>query len=622
MPRSDERERVFSIRAVIALVAGALMFKAFDLQVLDAEYRSRAEATAIDKHVIYPSRGLIYDREGRLLVTNRPVYDLMVTERSIDPAMDTARFCELLGITREEFAEALDKDWRSPRYSRSVPFVFRSKFAPEVYARFRENLHEFPGFYTQLRNNRAYPQPHAAHLLGYIREVDQATVDAQPGVYRPGDYIGASGLEAQYERLLRGRKGVEYLMKDNLGRAVGAYRGGTKDSAATSGADLYTAIDLDLQAYAERLMAGKRGAVVAIDPRNGEVLALASAPSYDPSALAIGRERGANYAALLADSTLPFFNRAVAAQYPPGSIFKAAMALAGLQSGTWSLGRGVSCAGGYRVGSRTYGCHGHSYASDVSVGLAHSCNSYFWQAYRQLVDDFGRADEHAGLARLNGYLDELGFGQPTGIDFPGEEDGNVPTAAYYDQLYPERLGGWRSAMTMSTGIGQGEIEMTTVQMASLAATIAADGVYHRPHIVRRLAREGETVDTSLVPAPVRLPFEPAYWDAVAEGMAGAVAYGTAPRARTPSFAMCGKTGTSQNVHGEDHSVFFGFAPREEPRIAIAVFVENAGFGGTWAAPIASLCAERYLTDTIAPVRRYEEARILEADLYGGSLASR
>ena len=608
-------ERVFSVQALFVLVGVLFLGKAFQLQVADPTYRSKAEATAIDRHTVYPSRGLIYDRHGALLVNNLPVYDLMVTYRRIDPAMDTARFCGLLGITREEFAAALDKDWRDQRWSKSVPFVFLGKISPEAYARFRENLHAFPGFYTQLRNNRSYPQPYGAHLLGYIREVDKEAVERDPEHYPAGDYIGAAGLEQEYEELLRGRKGVAYLLKDNLGRAVGSYQDGRLDSFAVSGTDLYTSIDLGIQAYAEELMANKKGAVVAIDPRNGEVLAFVSAPTYDPNLLKIGRARGDNFAALLRDTLLPFFNRATQAQYPPGSIFKTAMGLSAMQARVWDPERGVTCHGGYRIGGRVYGCHAHPYANNVSTAVAHSCNAYFWQSYRRLVDDFGATEPHEGLRKLNASLATLGIGEPTGIDFPQEAIGNVPSPEYYDRVYPRDLGGWKSAMTMSTGIGQGEIQMTTLQMASLAATIAARGVYHRPHIVRALKREGVALDTTLASPPEKLPYERRFLDYVIEGMAGAVAYGTAPRARIPEVEFCGKTGTSQNPHGENHSVFFGFGPRDKPAIAIAVFVENAGYGGTWAAPIASLVTEKYLKGEITDPRRVAaEKRLLEANL--------
>ncbi len=607
-------QRVLSVRVLFALVALIYVGKAFQLQVADDTYRNRAEATAIDRHTIYPSRGLVYDRDGALLVNNLPVYDLMVTYRRVDPEMDTVKFCELLGITRQDFLLNIEKDWKDQRWSKSVPFVFLGKISPQAYASFRENLHEFPGFFTQLRNNRSYPQPHGAHLLGYIREVDQAAVDAEPLLYAPGDYVGAAGLEKQYEHLLRGVKGVEYLMKDNLGRTVGAYQEGKLDSLAVSGVDLYTSIDLDIQAYAEQLMVNKKGAVVAIDPANGEVLAFVSAPTYDPNLLTIGRDRGKNFVALMTDSLLPFFNRATQAQYPPGSIFKTAMALSALQSGTWNSEQGVGCGGGYRIGGKVYGCHGHPYAGNIAMALSHSCNSYFWQTYRRLVDDFGRTGPHDGLAKLNVYLDTLGIGKRTGIDFPSEGKGNVPSPGYYDKVYPKNLGGWKSAMTMSTGIGQGEIQMTTLQMASLAATLAARGVYHRPHIVRALAREGVPLDTSLATPAIALPFERNYLNLIVEGMAGAVAFGTAPRARIPDITLCGKTGTSQNPHGENHSVFFGFAPRDNPQIAIAVFVENAGYGGTWAAPIASLVVERYINGAIAKNRLPAEKRLLEANL--------
>jgi Cell division protein FtsI/penicillin-binding protein 2 len=288
--------------------------------------------------------------------------------------------------------------------------------------------------------------------------------------------------------------------------------------------------------------------------------------------------------------------------------------LAAMQSGTLSPEWGTGCGGGYRIGGRFYGCHGHPYAGNVAIALAHSCNSYFWQVYRRQVDDFGRVEASAGLEELNDYLRQLKIGMPTGIDYPTEGAGNLPGAEYYDRIYPKNLGGWKSAMTMSTGIGQGEIQMTTLQMASLAATIAAKGMYNRPHIVRALARDGELLDTVLASRPEQLPFESRYWDYLVEGMAGAVAYGTAPRARIPDIEMCGKTGTSQNPHGENHSVFFGFAPKNNPQIAIAVFVENAGYGGTWAAPIASLVVEKYIKGDIAPNRKEAEKRVLEANL--------
>ena len=607
------RERVFSIQIIFVVVAVLFLWKAFDLQIWDSTYRNRAEATAIDKLVQYPSRGLIYDRHGELMVNNNPVYDLMVTARRVDPAMDTAMFCELLGITRTEFIEGLDKDFKNIRFSRSVPFVFRDKISPEAYARFRENLHEFPGFYTQLRNNRSYPQPYGAHLLGYINEVNQKTVDDNPGTYRPGDYIGATGLERQYEDLLRGKKGVEYLLKDNLGRSMGAYQGGQKDTVAVSGIDLMTSIDLNIQGYAEELMRGKKGAVVAIDPRNGEVLAFVSSPSYDPNSLAIGRGRGENFKRLLADSTLPFFNRATVAAYPPGSIFKIAMGLAAMQEGIIEPQTGFRCANGYRVGSRTYGCHGHEYASNIGKAIAHSCNSYFWNTYRIMIDDYSRKSPQQGLTTLNTYLDTLNFGLPTGIDFPNESSGNIPTSEYYDKLYPKRLGSWKSSMTMSTAIGQGEIQMTTVQMASLAATIAERGTYYRPHIVRAFVREGELLDTSLRASAEKLPFDEVYLESVVEGMAGAINYGTASGAKTTGFQFCGKTGTSQNSQGEDHSVFFGFGPMMNPTIAIAVFIENAGNGGTWAAPMAGLIVEKYVNGEIDPSKARIEKKVLEAN---------
>ncbi len=610
------RNRQYIIQVVFILAALLLVGKAMQLQLIDGTFRQMADATAIQKYTIYPARGLIYDRNGKLLIYNTPTYDLMVTYNQINwENFDTTKFCTLLGIDKKLFEENIQKDWKDPRYSKVVPYVFMSKLSPDAVARFQESLYEYPGFYLQLRNARGYPHQNAAHLLGYIREVNSNELKKDSVNYEIGDYIGASGLELAYEKELRGVKGVRYVLKDNLGRDVGSYKDGAQDFAPISGTDIIVSIDLELQAYGELLLQNKTGSIVAIEPETGEILAMISSPSYDPNLLTINEKRGRNFAELLADPNKIFFDRAVQAEYQPGSIFKPAVALIAMQEGVLTPNRTIGCNGGYFFGGQKTGCHGHPTCTSVAMGIQHSCNAYFVTVFREVVDKEGFYNPQKGLDIFNSYLDKMGLGKPLGIDFPNEQNGNYPTSIFYNNMFERQQAGqkWNSSWIRSVGIGQGEMLLTTAQMANMGAMIANRGYFVTPHLVkkykgndRQIPEEYRTKKYAGIDA---IHFEP-----VIDGMERAVLGGTARIAYLPDIPICGKTGTAENPHGEDHSIFFSFAPKANPKIAIAVYVENAGFGATYAAPIASLMIEKYLTDTIRQERKWLEERIVNANL--------
>lgn len=604
------RQRSAHIRQVVILAAALLLVKVASIQLFNPSYHEKAEATTLDKKVLYPSRGLVYDRNDRLMVYNNPIYDIRVTFNQIDPGMDTTLFCRLLEIDRDEFITRLDKDWSNQQFSKSVGLVFMQNVSPRVFTRFQEYLHEFPGFYFELRNVRGYPEPHAAHLLGYISEVDKQVVALSEGTYTQGDYIGVTGIEQQYESQLKGEKGVSYVFKDNLGRIVGSVSEGRLDSSAVTGKDLMLTIDLELQKYAEQLMQGKSGSIVCIEPETGEVLTMVSAPAFDPSILTIHKGRSEAFNMLVQDTLKPLFDRSLMAAYPPGSIFKPVLALIAMEEGVLKLNRRISCNGGYSYKYYHYGCHNHPTAYNVPMAIQHSCNAYFFQTFRDVVEIEGFQEPELGLTRLNSYLTQFGLGQTLGIDLPSEKAGNLPGIDFYDRLYGK--GQWRSTYIMSLGIGQGELQLTTLQMANLAAVLANRGYYVTPHVLRGF-KDGTTVPAGLTKQQ-RVSISSGHFDTVIEGMRRAVRAGTAVAAYIPGIEVCGKTGTSQNPHGDDHSVFYAFAPADNPRIAIAVYVENAGWGGTVAAPIASLMIEKYLTGDIMASRKWLEKRMLEMEM--------
>ena len=605
------QNRQFTIQILFILTGVILLLKAFQLQVWDTSYREKANATAIDRVTLYPSRGSIYDRNNKLLVNNNPVYDVMVTYRRIKPAMDTAKFCALVGIDKPSFEKRLNKNWRSNRYSRDLPFVFLKNISAATYARFQESMYEFPGFYVQVRNVRGYPYKNAAHALGYIREVNQREIEAS-SLYSLGDYIGASGLELAYENELRGIKGVKYILKDNLGRDVGPYKDGSLDSIAVSGYDLISSLDIDLQAYGEQLMQNKIGSIVAIEPSSGEILAMVSSPSYDPNLLTINRNRGQFYSALAKDSQKPLFDRSVMAQYPPGSLFKTIVALIAQQEGVLNPNKTIFCNGAYyHNGQRLTGCHGHPTCSSVLQAIQYSCNAYFVTVFRDIVDMHGFYNPDKGLNTFNTYLDKFGMGRALEIDFPREGKGNYPTSDYYTKRYKQDR--WNSIWIRSLAIGQGELLATNLQLANMAAILANQGYYYIPHLAKGFKDEGVNIPQRFK-KKIEVDIALKHFQNVVDGMEQVVLNGTARRAFINDISVCGKTGTAQNPHGEDHSIFFAFAPKENPQIALAVYIENGGGGGTYAAPIASLMIEKYIRRSIHPNRAYREKRILDTNL--------
>jgi penicillin-binding protein 2 len=593
----DKRFSRFQIiKAVIIICGITLMVVLAKIQLFNPYYSSKASSTTLNQNTIYPARGLFYDRNHKLLVINYPTYDIHVTYRDIKPDMDTALFCKLLGVSKENFINGLNKDWKSGKYSKSVPFVFIKSIPPEQFLPFQENSFRFPGFKGILRSIREYPVPHGANYLGYISEVTKDEIDRSEGLYKLGDYSGTSGLEKVYEDAIKGTNGVEFVLKDNLGREVGKFENGKLDKKALSGYDVQLSIDIELQKFGDSLMQNKVGGIVAIEPSTGEILCQITAPSYNPNLLSIHNNRGIAYAYLLRDSLKPLFDRSSNAKYPPGSIFKPILALIAMQEGTLRENTPHQCAGAYYYKNVSYGCHIHPKPYKLSVALQHSCNSYFIQTFRDLIEKEGFNKPKVGLDILVKYLGEFGLGRPLYTDVSTESAGFIPTSEFYSRMY--KTDKWRSTYLVSVGIGQGELQLTTLQMANLAAIIANRGYYFTPHLIKHFLGE----DAPQIPERFRIkneiPVDQKYFEPVIEGMELAVRAGTAIMAHNPDIVECGKTGTSQNPHGEDHSVFFAFAPRENPQIAIAVYVENAGWGGTVAAPIASLMIEKYIKKTV------------------------
>lgn len=609
------QNRRLHIQVLIAIALFILVAKAAHLQLFDNEIKEQANAVAIEKYTQYPSRGLIYDRNDSLLVTNMPMYDLLVTYKQIDPNMDTLKFCRLLHMSRNEFERRLNKNWRSGRYSKTVPFTFLSKIASEEFLHFQESLYEFPGFEVQFRNAREYPVHTGGHLLGYISEVQTKDIEAEPETYSLGDYIGASGIELAYEKDLRGKKGARYVLKDNQGNEVGPYKEGSEDIAPESGLDIKLGIDIQLQAYAEQLLQNKRGAVVAIEPATGEVLAMVTAPSYDPQDFTIHNDdRGRVHRSLMTDEQKPLFNRSIMAMYPPGSLFKPFVALIAQQEGVLNPNRSIPCNGAYYFkGQRMLGCHAHPNCKNVAGAIQYSCNNYFVTIFRETIDQFGQTTPAAGLDTFNAYLDRFGMGKKLGLDFPGEKSGFFPSSNFFsDVVYKEELA-WYSIWLRSLGIGQGELLATNLQLANMAAIIANRGWYYPPHLLKEYRYNVKAIDPKYK-TKIETGIQSAFFEPIIDGMEQVVTSGTARLAYIPDIPICGKTGTAENA-GEDHSIFFAFAPKINPQIAIVTYVENAGFGGSVAAPIASLLIEKHLKGQIrSPQRKYLEKMILEKDL--------
>ena len=602
---------------VFGICAFVLTAKTAQLQIFSKKYQEQARRTTLDKMTKYPARGLIYDRNGKLLVSNNTIYDIEVIYNNVSKTLDTTELCSLLGIDKATFDKNINKDWRSARYHKAIPFTFLTRVKPKQFSVFQEHLHKYPGFYPVQRNIRTYPHSNVAHALGFLGEVDPSDLnDSRDNDYVMGDYIGRSGLERTYEYALKGKKGVGYVLKDNLGRNVESFENGRLDSAAVSGSDIISTIDLDLQSYGEQLMQNKMGSIVALDPSTGEILTMLSSPTYDPNLLNLDRNRGISYDSLSQDTLYrPLFDRSVMAKYPPGSLFKTVFSLIAMQKGILHQNRTIYCDGKYEVDSRgryVQGCHIHPTPYNVPIAIQHSCNSYYYQMLREFIDFHGYTTPGVGLDTLISHLRDFGLGNKLGIDYHTEEKGFLPTTEFYDNLYAHIRNGWRSTYILSVGIGQGELELTTMQMANLAAILANRGYYYTPHLVKSFVKdEFKLSDEFTIPKKVRIDQE--HFEPVIEGMARVTTQGTGQLAYIPGIEICGKTGTSENS-GEDHSVFFAFAPRENPKIAIAVYVENAGFGGDIAAPIASLMIEKYINGSISKRKQYLEDRMLNLKL--------
>lgn len=603
------------ILGLFILSAVILTLKAAQIQLLDASFKDKARRTTLNEKKLYPTRGLIYDRNRNLLAANEPNYELKLIYNQMDSEMDTTLFCQLLDIDKATFEMQVNKNWKDPRFSKSTPFRVINNISPERYAALQEHLFRFPGFFTEMRNVRSYPHTSSAHVLGYLGEVDQKQINESEGVYELGDFAGLVGLEKMYEEELRGKKGVEYMLRDNLGRNVEVFDNGSLNIYPEPGDYLITGLDLELQKFGEELMANKRGSIVAIEPKTGEILAALSSISYDPNQMSISNNRDSVYRAMLTDSlNKPLIDRSVMAKYPPGSIIKPVMSLIAMQEGIATPGRSIPCNGSYRVAKNFYQkCHGHVKAYGVTGAIQYSCNSYFYQIMREMVEKYGYTNPGQGLDMVMGYLKEFGLGNKLDVDISYENKGNLPSADYFNKLYNKNGATWRASAILSLGIGQGELELTTLQMANLAAIIANRGYYYKPHLVRSFSKENRDIPEKYK-VKNEVSIDKGYFPPVIDGMEKAVSpAGTAPLAQIPGISVCGKTGTSQNV-GKDHSVFFAFAPKENPVIAIAVFIENGGWGGSHAAPIASLMIEKYINKQIAENRQWILDRELNANL--------
>jgi penicillin-binding protein 2 len=593
--------RKYVIMALIVLATLGLLVRLFIIQVVKSSYRLSADNNVLRYITQYPARGLIYDRNGKLIVFNQAAYDLMVVPTQVSN-IDTTGFCDLLGISTDLFRKQLRI---AINYSRRAPSVFLKQVSNETYAKFQEKMFLYPGFYVQPRTLRKYSKPVAAHILGYVSEVDDGVIKKNP-YYKPGDYIGKSGIEESYEKDLRGRRGVKIFLVDVFSRIKGSYEKGKLDTLAVQGSNIVSGIDLDLQEYGELLMKNKRGSVVAIEPKSGEVLALISSPDYDP-ALLVGRVRSENFAKLQGDSILqPLFNRALMASYPPGSTFKPINGLIGLQEGVITPQTLFECHRGYLF----VACHAHPSPLSIVGAIGNSCNAYFCQTYRRVLENPAYNTIADAYFKWKSYLNEFGFGSKLGTDFVNELSGFIPSTEYFDKYYGKNR--WKALTVISMAIGQGEVGATPLQMANMTAAIANRGYFYTPHIVKSVGA-GHTIDERFT-TKHQIDIDTANFEQIVLGMEQAVTSGTAAGVKLKDIIICGKTGTAQNPHGANHSVFIAFAPKDNPKIAIAVFVENAGFGATYAAPVASLMIEKYIKGEIS--NKALEKRILELNLEG------
>lgn len=598
-------DRKFVVAAIFISIGVIFLLRLFYIQVVNDEYKLSANNNVLRYVTQYPARGLVYDRDGELLVYNEAAYDLMVTPRQVKD-LDTVNFCTTLGITKEVFIKKMKA---ARQYSPYKESIFEKQLSAETYATLQEKLYSFHGFYVQSRTLRKYPGLIAAHTLGYVGEVSDKLTEENP-YYKSGDYIGISGVEKSYEKELRGKKGLSVMMVDVFNRPKGKFNNGEYDTLAITGANLITSLSAKLQRYGEQLMQGKTGGIVAIEPSTGEILAVVSAPSYDPNLL-VGRERSKNYGMLLQGEGLPLFNRALMAYYPPGSTFKLINDLIAQQEGVLFPTTSYYCDGGYHMGSQTVKCDARHGGIQLRAAVQHSCNTYHCYVFRSIVDNKKYKSTEEGYEAWRNHVLTFGIGKRLYSDLPQELKGMVPSVKYYDKYFGK--GHWRSSTVVSLSIGQGELGITPLQMANTMCIIANKGFYYTPHIIKKVGKED--LHQSKFREKNYTDIDPKYFEVMIDGMEDVVEQGTAAASKIKGITICGKTGTAQNPHGKDHSLFVAFAPRENPKIAIGIMVENGGWGASWAAPIASLMIEKYLNDSIAtPARHALEKRMLEGKI--------
>ena len=587
--------RRYVIGGIAICIVVIYIIRLFTLQLMSDDYKKNADSNAFLKKVEFPSRGLIYDRNGQLMVYNQPSYDIMVIMNEEKDHIDTLEFCQTLGITKEFYIKRMDdikNRVKNPGYSRYTQQLFLSQLSDQEFSVFREKMFRFPGFYVQRRSVRQYQYPYAAHVLGDVAEVSPSDIEGDD-YYQPGDYIGKLGVERFYEKQLRGEKGIQILLRDAHGRVQGHYQNGELDTKPVAGKNLTLSIDMKLQALGERLLEGKIGSIVAIEPKTGEVLAMVSSPTYDPRTM-VGRQRSKNHMELQRNVWKPLLNRSIMGLYPPGSTFKTSQALTFFTEGIITQGTSYGCHRGFYYKGLHVGCHGHASPLPLVPAIATSCNGYFcWGLYHMMSNRKKYPTVQTAMNTWRDYMVSMGFGYKLGIDLPGEKRGLIPNADFYDNAYK---GSWNGLTIISISIGQGEVNLTPLQIANLGATIANRGYYITPHVVKKV--EGEPLDTLYTNKHYTKASRKAY-DYVVAGMRQAVVGGTCKAANRGDYLVCGKTGTAQN-RGQDHSVFMGFAPMEEPKIAIAVYVENGGFGADYGVPIGALMMEQYINGSLSP----------------------
>ncbi len=608
--KTDRHIRLF---IGLGIVVAILLAKLFYIQIIDDKYKINAANNSMVYEIIYPTRGVIYDRDGDILVGNKVAYDILVSPREVE-AFDTLVLADVLGVTPEFIRDKMQEYYRNRKRIGYQSVTMLQQIPPETYLKFAEIRYKFPGFRGQERSIRDYPVNAGGNLLGYVSQVDQEYIEKHDGEYRSGDYAGKTGIEAAREYDLKGEKGYHIYLRNSRNQIQTRYKDGAMDKEAVPGKDVVTTIDADLQQFGQDLMKNKVGSIVAIEPSTGEILAMVSSPGIDVSMLA---EIGKYYSEISSNPYKPMFNRAVQASYPPGSVFKLVNGLIGLQEGVLTPSTAYPCSAGYHYGNRKLGCHIHKSPLNMEESIMMSCNAYYCYVLRSLLDNrkFGSIDD--ALDSWHDNVESFGFGRKLGSDFPAELSGTIPTSKYYNRVYGKNR--WNSLTVLSLSIGQGEIGVTPLHLANLCATIANRGYYYIPHIIKDSKeisidpkfkqRQYTSVDTSHFPKVIQ-----GMYRAVNSGFGSG---GTASIAAVKGLDICGKTGTAQNPRGADNSVFICFAPKDNPKIAVAVYIENGGFGATWAAPIASLMVEKHLRGEIGPERQY-----LEDNMKNGNLMSK